>query len=110
MARADALHVVDRCFLHGDIVGRAGDPAGQTGTVVNVSISADVRWCKSGQTAAGVDARDLTHICPIKIGCERTPRAPRSRLSPSIVTHGCCHQPLSSRTSAWAVWLSLIHI
>lgn len=64
----DALRVVDRCFLHGDIVGRSADPAGQTGTVVNVSIEVDVRWVRSGQTAAGIDVKQLRHIAPIKIG------------------------------------------
>jgi hypothetical protein len=65
---ADALSVVDRCFLHGDIVGRTADPAGQTGTVVNVNIEVDVRWPKTGQTATGVNVKQLRHIAPIKIG------------------------------------------
>ena len=64
----DTLQLVDRCFLHGDIVGRSADPAGQTGTVVNVSIEVDVRWVHSGQTASGVDVKQLRHIAPIKIG------------------------------------------
>ena len=64
----DTVRVVDRCFLHGDIVGRTADPAGQTGTVVNVSIEVDVRWPHSGQTASGVDVKQLRHIAPIKTG------------------------------------------
>jgi ubiquitin-conjugating enzyme E2 O len=65
---AESLVVTDRCFLHGDVVQDAADPTSQTGTVIHVHITVDVKWCKSGQRASSVDVRDLAHICPVKIG------------------------------------------
>ena len=64
----EQLQVVDRAFLHGDIVALAENSTGQSGTVVDVSIDVDIRWCKSGKILRHVNVRELTHICPIKIG------------------------------------------
>jgi len=41
--KIEDLVVVDRSFLHGDIVAAVSDPKGQTGTVVNVEILVDLK-------------------------------------------------------------------
>ena len=64
----EQLQVVDRCFLHGDIVALAEDSTGQSGTVAKINVSVDVRWCKTGRLLRHVNVHDLSRICPIKIG------------------------------------------
>lgn len=61
------LEVVDRCFLYGDVVAPVTASTGQAGTVINVSITANLRWLKSGVKAT-IDSNSLAHICPIKLG------------------------------------------
>ena len=54
------LSLVDRAFLHGDVVSRVADPVhGESGTVVGSSIAADVSRCVNGELLRGIPADAL---------------------------------------------------
>ncbi|XP_020517139.1 probable ubiquitin-conjugating enzyme E2 23 isoform X1 [Amborella trichopoda] len=57
----DDIVVVDRGFLHGDIVASISDPMGQTGTVVDVDIKVDL-CASSGEIVKNVSTRDLLRV------------------------------------------------
>lgn len=50
--------VVDRSFLHGDIVASASDPTGQMGLVLDVSITVDL-LAEDGQVIKQISSKDL---------------------------------------------------
>ncbi len=58
------LEVVDRAFMHGDIVASAATPLGQTGTVVNVNIFVDLELSKNmpERFVRDVDSRMLRRV------------------------------------------------
>lgn len=59
--KIEDLVVVDRSFLHGDIVAAVSDPKGQTGTVVNVEILVDLKTA-TGEIKPNVSSRKLRPI------------------------------------------------
>eukprot|EP00252_Welwitschia_mirabilis_P011751 TRINITY_DN2615_c0_g1_i2.p1 TRINITY_DN2615_c0_g1~~TRINITY_DN2615_c0_g1_i2.p1 ORF type:complete len:951 (+),score=252.41 TRINITY_DN2615_c0_g1_i2:255-2855(+) len=59
--KIEELQVVDRSFLHGDIVGSISDPTGQTGTVVNVELTVDLKM-PNGDIKTNVPSRKLRRI------------------------------------------------
>ncbi|KAK1305457.1 putative ubiquitin-conjugating enzyme E2 23 [Acorus calamus] len=61
------LAVVDRGFLHGDIVAAALDPTGQLGLVVDVNISVDLR-AASGAIISNISSRDLQRVRHFAVG------------------------------------------
>jgi len=56
------LQVVDRAFLHGDIVAMASDPLGQTGTVIDVDMSVDLE-ISNKEIVKDIDSRLLRRVC-----------------------------------------------
>jgi hypothetical protein len=56
------IQVVDRAFMHGDVVTLASDPLGQTGTVVDVDMSVDLEL-SSKEIMRDVDSRLLRRVC-----------------------------------------------
>ncbi|CAI5478382.1 unnamed protein product, partial [Closterium sp. Yama58-4] len=65
--RIEDLKIIDRCFLHGDVVARADDPLGQTGTVTAVELLLDLEL-SSGEILKDVDSRRLVPIRSVKPG------------------------------------------
>lgn len=63
---ADRLRVIDRSFLHGDVVVRRSDPEGQIGTVVDVQVLADCHWegVNGGPDALNLTRLDTKHLEP----------------------------------------------
>ncbi|OVA03814.1 Ubiquitin-conjugating enzyme [Macleaya cordata] len=59
--------VVDRGFLHGDIVAAASDPTGQSGIVVDVNIAVDLR-AADGSIVKDVSSRDLKRVRDFTVG------------------------------------------
>lgn len=59
--KIEDIVVVDRSFLHGDIVATVSDPKGQTGTVVNVEILVDLKTA-TGEIKPNVLSRRLRPI------------------------------------------------
>lgn len=55
------IEVLDRRFLHGDIVAAASDPSGQTGLVVNVDLMVDLVTLTSA-TIKNISSRNLQRI------------------------------------------------
>ena len=55
------LRVLDRAFLHGDIVARASDALGQTGNVTAVNVDVDLRF-EDGTKVRHVSTKRLTHV------------------------------------------------
>ncbi|KAG0614322.1 hypothetical protein M758_6G168100 [Ceratodon purpureus] len=55
------IKVVDRAFMHGDVVALASDPLGQTGTVVDVDMAVDLEL-SGKETVRGVDSRVLRRV------------------------------------------------
>lgn len=62
-----ALRVVDRAFVHGDIVAPAVGPQAQSGTVVGISLALDVRL-PSGTVREFVPSELIDHIKPFRPG------------------------------------------
>ncbi|KAH9291898.1 hypothetical protein KI387_042915 [Taxus chinensis] len=65
--KIDDILVVDRAFLHGDIVASVSDPSGQTGTVVNVDLTVDLK-AHSGEIIRNVDSKQLVRVCAFAVG------------------------------------------
>lgn len=63
----DSVVVVDRSFLHGDIVASSSDPTGQTGLVTDVSLLVDLQGAH-GEIVKGVSAKDLRRIREFNVG------------------------------------------
>ncbi|THU71247.1 hypothetical protein C4D60_Mb08t33550 [Musa balbisiana] len=59
--------VVDRSFLHGDIVASATDPTGQLGIIINVNITVDL-LSTDGVVIENVSSRALKHIREFGVG------------------------------------------
>lgn len=57
----ESLRVLDRAFLHGDVVARASDALGQTGVVIHVDVDVDLRFV-DGARVRDVAARRMTHV------------------------------------------------
>jgi len=55
------LQVVDRAFMHGDVVALASDPLGQTGTVINVDMSVDLEIFNK-EILRDIDSRQLRRV------------------------------------------------
>jgi len=53
--------VVDRAFLHGDLVSRASDALGAQGAVVAVHLDLDLRF-SDNTLVRGVNAREVQHV------------------------------------------------
>mmetsp|Transcript_32205 Transcript_32205/g.52038 ORF Transcript_32205/g.52038 Transcript_32205/m.52038 type:complete len:618 (-) Transcript_32205:1026-2879(-) len=68
----DTLEVIDRAFMHGDVVTRGSDPQGQMGTVVDVAISVDLRFLTgkgpNRREIPNVPSTRLTHIRSLRPG------------------------------------------
>eukprot|EP01127_Copromyxa_protea_P015531 TRINITY_DN4478_c0_g1_i3.p1 TRINITY_DN4478_c0_g1~~TRINITY_DN4478_c0_g1_i3.p1 ORF type:complete len:727 (-),score=234.60 TRINITY_DN4478_c0_g1_i3:7-2187(-) len=62
------LRVVDRGFVHGDIVASAEDPTGQNCTVTDVILTVDLKMVKSSLKIPNVSPIYLTDIHPFMIG------------------------------------------
>jgi ubiquitin-conjugating enzyme E2 O len=63
----DDVVVVDRSFLHGDLVASASDPTGQMGLVVDVNLVVDLQGA-SGDMIKGVSSKDLRRIREFNVG------------------------------------------
>ncbi|KAG2595949.1 hypothetical protein PVAP13_5KG119700 [Panicum virgatum] len=63
----DDVVVVDRSFLHGDLVASASDPTGQMGLVVDVNLVVDVQ-AANGSLIKGVSSKDLRRIREFNVG------------------------------------------
>jgi ubiquitin-conjugating enzyme E2 O len=63
----DAVVVVDRSFLHGDLVASASDPTGQMGLVVDVNLVVDLQVA-NGDMIKGVSSKDLRRIRKFNVG------------------------------------------
>lgn len=61
------ITVVDRGFLHGDIVASISDPTGQLGLVVDVSIRVDLQ-SSNGETIRNISTVDLKRIREFTVG------------------------------------------
>ncbi|KAK8923580.1 putative ubiquitin-conjugating enzyme E2 23 [Platanthera zijinensis] len=61
------ITVVDRGFLHGDIVASASDPTGQLGLVVDVSIRIGLQT-SNGEMIQNISSKDLKRIREFSIG------------------------------------------
>lgn len=59
--KLEDLVVVDRSFMHGDIVASISDPKGQTGTVVGIDLFVDLKM-PSGEVKTDVPSRKLKRI------------------------------------------------
>ncbi|KAJ6839040.1 putative ubiquitin-conjugating enzyme E2 23 [Iris pallida] len=65
--KASDLTVVDRTFLHGDIIASASDQTGQLGLVVDVKITVDL-LAASGEVIKHISSKDLKSIREFSIG------------------------------------------
>lgn len=65
---ASKIRVIDRGFVHGDVVASAEDPTGQTCTVTDVILTVDLKMVASGQRIQHVSPVYLTDIHPFMIG------------------------------------------
>eukprot|EP01018_Ginkgo_biloba_P023413 Gb_01294 [translate_table: standard] len=65
--KIDDILVVDRGFLHGDIVASVSDPSGQTGTVVNVDLILDLKTL-GGETIRNVNSKKLLRVSGFAVG------------------------------------------
>lgn len=65
--KIDDIRVVDRAFLHGDIVAAVAAPLGQTGTVVNVDLRVDLEL-PSGEILRDVDSKKIKRIRTFVVG------------------------------------------
>ncbi|OEL36436.1 putative ubiquitin-conjugating enzyme E2 23 [Dichanthelium oligosanthes] len=63
----DDVVVVDRSFLHGDLVASASDPTGQMGLVVDVNLVVDLQGA-NGDMIKGVSSKDLRRIREFNVG------------------------------------------
>ncbi|KAM0880114.1 hypothetical protein ACQ4PT_027962 [Festuca glaucescens] len=63
----DSVVVVDRSFLHGDMVASSSDPTGQMGLVADVSLVVDLKGAR-GDIVKGVSAKDLRRIREFNVG------------------------------------------
>ncbi|KAL6626655.1 hypothetical protein ACP70R_030381 [Stipagrostis hirtigluma subsp. patula] len=63
----DDVVVVDRSFLHGDIVASSSDPTGQMGLVIDVSLVVDLQGA-NGEMIKGVSSKDLRRIREFNVG------------------------------------------
>lgn len=63
----DNVVVVDRSFLHGDLVASASDPTGQMGLVVDVNLEVDLHG-PNGDMIKGVSSKDLRRIREFNVG------------------------------------------
>ncbi|KAJ1287934.1 hypothetical protein BS78_02G049000 [Paspalum vaginatum] len=63
----DSVVVVDRSFLHGDLVASASDPTGQMGLVVDVNLVVDLQGA-NGVMIKGVPSKDLKRIREFNVG------------------------------------------
>ncbi|XP_006643704.1 probable ubiquitin-conjugating enzyme E2 23 isoform X2 [Oryza brachyantha] len=63
----DSVVVMDRSFLHGDIVASASDPTGQMGLVADVSLVVDLQG-PHGDIIKGVSSKDLRRIREFNVG------------------------------------------
>ncbi|KAK3163760.1 hypothetical protein QOZ80_1AG0007990 [Eleusine coracana subsp. coracana] len=59
--------VVDRSFLHGDLVASASDPTGQVGLVVDVDLVVDLQ-AANGDIIKGISSKDLKRIREFNVG------------------------------------------
>lgn len=62
------LTLVDRSLMHGDLVGLSSNPLGQSGTVVDVDLSVDLKL-SNGTLLQDVSAKRLGHIRKFSVGC-----------------------------------------
>eukprot|EP00898_Chlorokybus_atmophyticus_P004959 jgi/Chlat1/5464/Chrsp36S05424 len=65
--RLDQLEVLDRAFLHGDVVAKASEPLGQTGTVTGVQLLLDLELGTDCRLQM-VPAQQLQHVRPFRVG------------------------------------------
>jgi ubiquitin-conjugating enzyme E2 O len=55
------LRVIDRAFIHGDVVARAANALGTQGSVIAVNVDVDLQFA-DGTRAHGVSTRRLTQV------------------------------------------------
>ncbi|WOK94673.1 putative ubiquitin-conjugating enzyme E2 23 [Canna indica] len=67
MENTGDITVVDRSFLHGDIVASASDPTGQLGLIVDVNITVDL-LSTNGEVIKNVPSRGLRRIREFSVG------------------------------------------
>nr|XP_009418628.1 PREDICTED: probable ubiquitin-conjugating enzyme E2 23 [Musa acuminata subsp. malaccensis] len=67
MENTSDITVVDRSFLHGDIVASATDPTGQLGLIVDVDITVDL-LSPNGEVIRNVSSKDLKRIREFSVG------------------------------------------
>lgn len=65
--KIEDIQVVDRSFLHGDIVARVSSPMGQTGMVTNVDLKVDLQL-PNGEIISNVDSRTIRRVRAFMVG------------------------------------------
>eukprot|EP00250_Pteridium_aquilinum_P005995 c15992_g1_i1 orf=385-3885(-) len=65
--KIEDIRVVDRSFMHGDIVARVSLPMGQTGVVTNVDLKVDLQL-PNGDTITDVDSRTIRRVRSFVVG------------------------------------------
>eukprot|EP00793_Prasinoderma_coloniale_P001675 PRCOL_00003480-RA len=56
------LVVLDRAFVHGDVVARGTDPLGETGVITGVHLSVELEWAATGERLGPLRASALAHV------------------------------------------------
>lgn len=65
--KIEDIHVVDRSFLHGDIVARVSAPMEQTGMVTNVDLRVDLQL-PNGEVISNVDSKTIKRVHTFTVG------------------------------------------
>ncbi|MCO5586184.1 hypothetical protein L7F22_040123 [Adiantum nelumboides] len=65
--KIEDIKVVDRSFMHGDIVAKVSAPMGQTGMVTNVDLKVDLQL-PTGDVITGVDSKTIRRVRPFVVG------------------------------------------
>lgn len=65
--KIEDIKVVDRSFMHGDIVARVSSPMGQTGMVTNVDLKVDLQL-PNGDVITGIDTKTIRRVRSFVVG------------------------------------------
>ncbi|KAI5067889.1 hypothetical protein GOP47_0016234 [Adiantum capillus-veneris] len=65
--KIEDIKVVDRSFMHGDIVAKVSSPMGQTGMVTNVDLKVDLQL-PTGDVITRVDSKTIRRVRPFVLG------------------------------------------
>ncbi|KAH7283755.1 hypothetical protein KP509_34G022600 [Ceratopteris richardii] len=65
--KIDDIKVVDRSFMHGDVVAKVSVPMGQTGIVTSVDLKIDLQL-PNGEIISGVDSKTISRVRSFVVG------------------------------------------